>query len=192
METTDVTTPCETLRFNLGTFEGFNFRHCAPIDRILTGEEVASWDHDVNGEAQFWPSGDHPGVQCVFGHCSTVSACELLALDALLQELGDDSILNFLMIGHAVNMLGFELTKLDGEQVEDLPLHVFTGTSFLDLRRQAAFELFELYYPEEYRVWEKSLCGGLIFDEDRFLDSPIWTVEEVQLGDKKALVVSSD
>jgi len=78
------------------------------------------------------------------------------------------------------------------EQVEDQPLSIFLGTSFLDLRRQAAFELFELYYPDAYRVWNESLCDGLIFDEDRFLDSPSWHVEELELGDTKALIVASN
>jgi hypothetical protein len=57
------------------------------------------------------------------------------------------------------------------------------------LRRQAAHELFELYYPEEYAVWEKSVCDGLIFDIDRFLGSPSFSVEEA-VGDEKALIVA--
>lgn len=70
-------------------------------------------------------------------------------------------------------------------------MRCFEGTSFLDLRREAAFELFELYYLEEYRVWEKSLCDGLIFDPDRFLDSPTWSVEEIELNGSKALIVAA-
>jgi len=61
----------------------------------------------------------------------------------------------------------------------------------LDLRKEAAFELFELYYPEEYRVWEQSHCDGLIFDPDQFLDSPGFSVEEITLSNRKALIVAT-
>ena len=180
------------LHFDLGTFEGFNFRLNGAIDRILTAQEVVNWEHDAHGEAEFWPSGDHPGVALLFKHKTAVSASELQALDCLLYDLGDDSDYNFLRIHHAVNCCGYNLGTLTSEQVEDQPLNIFLGTSFLDLRRQAAFELFELYYPDAYRVWNESLCDGLIFDEDRFLDSPSWHVEELELGDTKALIVASN
>ena len=190
METCDVTTTTDALHFDLGTFEGFSFRHNRAIDRILSAEEVVNWDHDADGEAEFWPSGDHPGVRCVFGRRSAIGGAALLALDALLQELADDSIHSFLRINYAVNMVGIDLAELTQEQLDDLSLHIYIGISFLDLRKEAAFELFELYYPDEYAAWEKSLCDGLIFDEERFLDSPCWSVEEIQLGDEKALVVA--
>ena len=180
------------LVFDLGTFEGFNFRQQGAIDRTLTAEEVVNWEHDMHGEAEFWPAGDHPGVALLFKGRTCVTGRELQALDCLLQELGDDSTTNFLRIHHAVTCCGCDLSTLSVENIEDQCLHLFEGTSFIDLRRQAAFELFELYYPDEYRVWEKSLCDGLIFDEDRFLDSPSWHVEEVELADTKALIVASN
>ena len=89
-----------------------------------------------------------------------------------------------------MNICGADLATLDSGKVEDHNLHLFLGTSFIDLRREAAFELFELYHPEEFRVWNESTCDGLIFDEDRFLDSPVFFVEEVALGDQKALLVA--
>ena len=70
-------------------------------------------------------------------------------------------------------------------------MQVFTGSSFLDLRRETAYELFELYYPEAYQAWEKSLCDGLIFDTDRFLDSPSLWVEELELGEDAVLLVAT-
>ena len=82
------------------------------------------------------------------------------------------------------------LASLTAAEVEDQLVHVFLGTSLIDLRREAAFELFEVYYPDEYEVWEKSTCDGLIFDEDRFLDSPSFATEEVAFGDRKALIVA--
>jgi len=65
------------------------------------------------------------------------------------------------------------------------------GSNFTDLRQEAAYQLFELFYPDEYKAWEKTTCDGLIFDTDRFLDSPVFSVEEVKLGNEVALLVAS-
>ena len=178
------------LQFDFGTFEGFNFRTQGAIDRILSANEVLTWDHDGAGEAEFWPSGDSPGVALVFQGKTSVTASELRDLDRLLGELGEDSEANYLRIHFALGIRGGDLAALTGAEVEDQLFHVFIGTSFMDLRREAAFELFEVYYPDEYEVWEKSTCDGLIFDEDRFLDSPSFSTEEVTLGDRKALIVA--
>lgn len=178
------------LQFDLGTFEGFNFRDASAIDRVLTAEDVVNWDHDAKGEAEFWPSGDNAGVSMLFKQQSAVTGQELLDLDKVLQELGDDSMSNFLGIHYAVNVQGTYLNQLTGEQVQDQNIHVFEGDYFIDLRKEAAYELFEMYYPEAYSAWEKSLCDGLIFDQDRFLDSPVWSVEEIEIGDRKALIVA--
>ena len=193
METIETTSTHEkggyALQFDLGTFEGFNFRESSAIDRVLIGDEVVNWDHDANGEAEFWPSGDNAGVSLLFKERSAVTGSDLLDLDKVLQELGDDSTLNFLRIHHAVNTLGTYLNQLTGEQVEDQNIHIFEGTSFYDLRRGAAHELFELYYPEAYAMWEATPCDGLTFDTDGFLDSPSWSVEEIELNNgQKALI----
>ena len=179
----------QTIHFELGTFEGFNFRNQSAIPRLLSASDVANWDHDGKGEAEFWPSGDRPELLRIFNR-SSVSGSELLDLDRLLNDLGGDSTENFLRIHYALNICGEDLGELKAEQVEDHNLHVFLGTSLIDLRREAAFELFELYHPEEYRVWNESTCDGLIFDEDRFLDSPVFFVEEIALGEQKALLVA--
>ena len=176
------------ISFEMGTFEGFNFRTQSAIPRLLTADEVVSWDHDREGEAEFWPSGDKREVSLLFNR--EVTASELRDLDRLLTELGDDSAENYLRIHSMVNITGAKLSELSREAIEDQFLHIFFGDSFLDLRREAAYELFELYYPEEYQVWEKSTCDGLIFDTDRFIDSPSFSSEEVNLGEKKALLIS--
>ena len=176
-------------RFDLGTFEGFNFRDQSAIDRTLTADEVIGWDHDREGEAEFWPAGDRPEVAWLFSSQSAVAASELQGLDRLLEELGGDEPENFLKIRHALNVYSADLRTLTAEQVEDENVHLFFGPNFWDLRREAAYELFELYYPEAYAGWEKSTCDGLVFDTDRFLDSPSFSVEEVRLGDRVALIV---
>ena len=177
------------ISFEMGTFEGFNFHTQSAIPRLLTANEVVSWDHDREGEAEFWPSGDKPEVSLLFNR-EEVTASELRDLDRVLKECGDDSSESYLRIHYLVNTVGFKLSKLTREELEDEFIHIFFGENFTDLRQEAAYELFELYYPQEYRAWEKSTCDGLIFDTDRFLDSPTFSVEEVKLGDKKALLIA--
>ena len=47
---------------DLGMFEGFNFRAQSAIDSVLSADEVLAWDHDAQGEAEFWPDGSNPFV----------------------------------------------------------------------------------------------------------------------------------
>lgn len=176
--------------FDLGTFEAFNFRTQAAVFPNLSADEVIAWDHDAQGEAEFWPAGDREEVALLFRGQSSVSANELLKLNALLLELGGDSAENFLRIHYALNIQGASLDTLSDREIEDQFLHIFFGSSFLDLRREAAWELFELYYPDDYKVVEKSTCDGLHFDEDRFLDSPCFHAEEIRLGEQAVLLVS--
>ena len=180
----------ETIHQDLGTFEGFNFRSQSAIPRNLTAAEVVGWDHDRKGEAEFWPAGDRPEVQILFRNRSSITGTELQALDRLLDELGGDSVENFLRVHYAVNTCGGDLATLTAAEVEDNSLDIFQGSNFTDLRREAAYQLFELFYPDEYRAWEKTTCDGLIFDTDRFLDSPAFSVEEIALADKVALLVA--
>lgn len=178
------------LCFELGTFEGFNFRDQSAIEHTLTAQEVIDWDHDRHGEAEFWPSGDHPGVALVFEYQSTISAGELIALDRFLDLLGGDSETNFLRIYHAGLLYGAGLSDLTAGQVEaDVP-HIYFGSSFMNLRVEAAYELFELNYPEAYAMWTTSGCAGLVFDPDRFLDSRSLLVHEITFGGRKVLMVS--
>ena len=181
---------CRNLVFDLGTFEGFNFRSQSAIERVLTAGEVVEWDHDRDGEAEFWPSGENPGVSLVFKGQNAVSGGELLALDRLLEDMGGDSNEHFLQIYFALSHGGVSVERLDAATVQANSPQIFFGFYFSDLRKEAAYELFELYYPEEFQVWEKSHCDGLIFDVDRFLDSPSFSVDEVKLGDRAALLVS--
>lgn len=175
------------LKSDLGTFEGFNFRNQSAIPRALTVYEVISWNHDLLGEAEFWPSGDRAEVKVLFPR--NVTGSELLALDRLLDELGGDSEENFLRIHFALSSCGKDLAELTEAEIEDSSPQIFFGECFTDARREAAYELFEIYYPEAYQAWEKGTCDGLIFDADRFLDSPAWSVEEVKLGASRVAVL---
>ena len=190
-ETASCPTAQQSLISDFGTFEGYNFRTLSPITRNLTAQEVVAWDHDRQGEAEFWPAGDSPEVSLVFQHRSSVTAAELLDLERLLLELGDDSRASFLQIHYTVAICGAALPTLTAEKVQNNCLHVFHGSNFTDLRREVAYELFELYYPEAYQAWQASLCDGLIFDVDRFLNSPSLWVEEVKLGAEVVLLVAA-
>ena len=179
-----------TLKHNLGTFHGFNFRDDGPIKRKLTDEDVVWWDHDANGEAEFWPNGDHLGVKTVCSGRTSITAMELRALDRLLTDLGDDSEAAFLRIHYARSVLGLSLCKLTAMDVEEQNVQVFNGSSFWELRRDAAFKLFETFFPEHFKFWETNPQGILTFDWDRFLNGPFWSVEEVDLGERKVLLVA--
>jgi hypothetical protein len=140
-ETTDA------LIHNLGIFEGFNFRHQRAIERILTADEVVAWDHDQEGEAEFWPSGDHAGVALIFANQQAVTASEIRALDDLLEQLSGDTDRNFLRIHYAMAVHDCAVIDVTLNQLDDEALQVFIGSNFTDLRREAAYELFELCYP---------------------------------------------
>lgn len=176
--------------FNLGSFEGFNFRSHSAIEQTLTAEDVIDWDHDAKGEAEFWPSGDSPEISLLFEAKREVTASDLISLDRLLGKLGGDLSESLLRIHYAVNVCGAPLHELTVDAMEDQCLHIFFGENFTDLRAEAAYELFELFYPEAFAIWEKTLCDGLVFDTDRFLDSPAWSVEEVRLAASVALIVA--
>lgn len=180
----------QELAHDLGNFEGYNFRDQCGIWKNPSADEVLNWDHDREGEAEFWPDGEHEGVALIFRGSSSVSAAELLALDTLLEELGDDSQETFFRVYFCISELGCDLCQLSASEVEEQNLYIFSGTSFIDLRRQAAYELFELYYPEEFAMWDASLCDGLYFDEELFLNSPAFSITEVKLGDNRLLAVA--
>lgn len=181
-----------TLAYDFGHFEGFNFRTQSAIERLLTAQDIVAWDHDRNGEAEFWTAGNKPEFFAVFGGGNTVTARELLELAALFDALGGDSTENYLAVYFAVAVLGGALGDITAEGIQDRAPHCFIGESFIDVRREAAYELFEQFYPELYQAWESTPCDGLIFDTDRFLDSPSWTVAEIRLGSRVALLVAAE
>jgi hypothetical protein len=192
--TTNIQNPIPSepaIQFEFGTFEGFNFRRQSAIERSLSALDVILWDHDQNGEAEFWPAGDHEGVALVFRGQSSVTCSEILALDRLLEALGGDSLANCIRIYHAVEVRGMNLSTLTVEEVEDVALNIFLGTCFYDLRKEAAYELFESYWPELYKAWESCPLDGLQFDTDMFLDSPQFFTEEIELGATKCLLVAN-
>ncbi|MFO1459303.1 MAG: hypothetical protein U1G08_07820 [Verrucomicrobiota bacterium] len=182
-------TQTQNITHDFGHFEGYNFRHQTAIERLLTATEVVQWDHDRHGEAEFWPAGDKREISLIFRDQSAVTATELLELSVLLGELEDDSTENYLSVYFALSV-GEELGKVTADRVRDLAPCCLLGGNFTDVRREAAYELFELYFPELYHAWESTPCDGLIFDTDLFLDSPSFNVVEVELGGEVAVLVA--
>jgi len=177
-----------TIENDLGTFEGYNHKTQEAIFPNVTAQELLDWDHDRLGEAEFWHSGDNPGIALILSS-HDILVRDIVALDRLLSELGqhDETLARIFYLNE---YSGQRLQELEPESVEDAQLSVFIdNVSFLDLRKIAADELFELYYPEAYKVWENSSCDGLIFDVDRFLDSPVFNTVEFQIGEQRVVLV---
>ena len=177
------------LRFDLGTFEGFNLRTHSAIDRVFTAQEVVDWDCNQAGEVELRPSGDRPEVALIFGLGGSVSGGELLALDQALQHLDKDSIVEFLKIHYAANIAVGDLATWTPEELDDADVHVFVGSNVTDLRLEAARALFKRYWPQAHHVWKSDSCDWLIFDVERFLSSPKFMDERVKVGDQVALIV---
>jgi hypothetical protein len=173
----------------LGTFEGYNFREHSAIERTLTAAEVIAWEHDADGEAEFWPAGDCPALAVLFNGMNHVTGGELRCVLELLDAVAGDDEETLLRLHLLVNIHGAELETLTASDIEDLNVHLYRGDCRYDLRKEAAYELFELYWPELYAAWDKTPLDGLRFETDDFLDSAQWQTEEVDLGDTKILLV---
>lgn len=177
------------LNHDLGEFEGFNFREQAAIYPNITADDVINWDHDGEGEAEFWPAGDHSGVAALFDRRTAVTGGELQALDNLLTDLGSDDTGTFLRIRHAITDRGMDIQSVTAAEINDELCYTYRGTNFTDLYREAGYELFETYYPDLYALWEKSHCDGLHFDPVDFLESQSFSVTEITVGGEKWIIV---
>lgn len=180
-----------TLLHELGAFDGFNFRSGLALGRKLTAEEVANWDAESHGEAEFWPSGDHRGVSLAFHGRSAVSWKDLVELDRLLFEIGNTAEPTFLRIYYATSVLSLGLEELTSRILDELNLKVFFGACLTEIREHAALDLFQTYFSEQYAAWKKDEFDVLQFDCEAFLNSHFWSVEEVDMGERKALLVGT-
>ena len=160
-----------TLNHDFGAFTGFNYREDAPIERPLTGEDVVWWDHDRGGEAVFWPKG-HMGLAILCSERKWITGMELRTLDRLLTDLGDDSKETYQRIHFARSQLGISLNKLTVQEVEGVNLQGFTGSTFFEQSKEAAWEQFGNFLglvtcrgtkgPDTRPVyWERLLNGPL-------------------------------
>lgn len=151
--------------WNIGGFEGFSFRHQCAIDRILTAEEVLDWDHDKDGEAEFWPDGSNAIVSYLLPR-SSVSLSDLREVVRIFDELENE---HDLVKACALFDRGAALGEITQQAVDDSCMYVFGPGYFIDLTKEAAWELFEAFWPEAYKLWESSSIPGLSFNCDDFL-----------------------
>lgn len=152
---------------DLGSFEGFNFRTQSAIPQILTAQQVIDWDHDANGEAEFWPHGDNGFVRAFVS--GNVTADELLELDRIFTELKDNEH-EIAKAYYLKSCHGSELKDIDRQAIDNACLYVFGPGWRCDLEKEAAYELFEMFWPEAYKQWEANTVPGLQFDAEAFLN----------------------
>ena len=152
---------------DIGTFEGFIFRDQCAIFRTLTADDVIEWDHDANGEAEFWPAGDNvftrgllPGTAC--------SGSEVQEVVRIFEEL--DGCPEELAKAVYLRDRGADLSEITRQAIDDSCLYVFGPGYFFEVTKNAAYELFETFWPDAYKQWEESDVPGLRFDPDDFME----------------------
>ena len=63
-------------------------------------------------------------------------------------------------------VLGHDLDTLTAQEMDDVHPMIFYGATAMDARKEAAFELFETFWPELYKAWNEDSAGVLRFDWD--------------------------
>ena len=180
-----------TLNHDFGTFTGFNHREDKPIDRTLTDEDIVWWDHDRFGEATFWPKGGHAGLAILCSERKWITGMELRTLDRLLTDLGDDSKETYQRIHFARSELGISLNKLTVQEVEEVNLQVFTGSTFSEQRKEAAWEQLGNFLGRvKYR--EKKGPVTQAVDWERVLNGPLRADLEAALRKVEAIPDEED
>lgn len=181
------------LAHHLGNFEGYNLTNSKAIPFPITGQEVIDWNHDLQGEAEFWPSGDNAGLELIFrGDSKLMSNCnsnQLLEIDRILLELGNDSLSNYAKIYAAINN-GWTLQSITANIINDEQTYIFIGDCFHEMARDAAWELFEMINYELCNLVIKHPIDGLEFDCKRFLNSPSISSQEISTTHFKILIVT--
>ena len=169
---------------DLGEFEGYNFRDMCAIFPNHTAQEVVDWDHDGKGEAEFWPEGSNEFVRLlVKGNCS---GFDLIEIDRIFSEL-DNNEQDLVKAVYLHENHGLKLEGITREAVEDACLYVYGVNYFSDLRKEAAWDLFEQFHPEAYKLVESWSIPGFTFDEDDFLNS--FSTLEIKTHDYKGYLV---
>lgn len=158
----------QNMKGDIGRFEGFNFREQSAIDDILTAQQVLDWDHDADGEAEFWPHGCNPFTSYLLSGntCTDSEVREVIRIFAETEGRPEE-------LAKAIYLrdCGRSLEDITSEAINEASLYVFGPGWFHQLIRDAAFELFELFWPAAYECWEKNTVPGLTFDPEDFIES---------------------
>jgi hypothetical protein len=171
---------------DLEDFEGFNFRDQSALARRLTAEEVIGWDHEKDGEAEFWPAGDNvfmrgllPGSAC--------TAADVREVIRIFEEL--DGCPQELVKAVYLRERGSALSNITRQAVDDSCLYVFGPGHFIDLEKEAAYDLFEAFWPDAYKQWEQNNVPGLDFDPEGFLSH--FATHELKLSEDGGYLIVS-
>lgn len=151
---------------DIGMFEGFNFRRDCAIEKLLTAEEVSDWDHDGDGEAEFWPDGSNAFVRYLLPG-SSCTASEVQEVIRIIAEV--DGSPNELAKAAYLVESGASLEAIDQQAIDNDSLYVFGPGWRGDLEKEAAYELFEQFWPDAYKLWEQNTVPGLNFEPEDFL-----------------------
>jgi hypothetical protein len=174
---------------NRGTFTGDNLKEQKALERELTPEEGREWEADEAGEEESERGRACRAMALFTTGPDALGPQELHTVAGLLAAVDGDREDTLLRLQVLVHVQGADLGTVTVADLQDLPLNTYRGSSFIEVRREAAFELFQLCWPDLYAVWEKTPMDGLRFDVDAFLDSPAWVTEELQLGSDCVLLV---
>jgi hypothetical protein len=172
-----------------GVVEGCEDAERKAFFREMDLSEGRQWDPEGQEDDEFSSVRDMRALRVLFQGRHALDAKGMEAAIQLVEAFDGDDLDSILRLHVLVNIQGMDLDAVTVAAMGDLPLSTFRGENFHDLRREAAFELFQLYWPDLYSILEKTPMDGLRFDVDAFLDSPSWVTEEVQLGSECVLLV---
>ena len=186
-------TPKTMPTLDLGTFDGYNLEHDKAIINISAADLIL-YDHELSGEAEFWPSGDNVGVKLVFEELSIknrVTGEMLLDLKRIILEMGGPSLTNYAILHHAIHYNGETLETILASELLDLNLHVFHNEKFeskRELETRAAYELLELYYPKYFEIMNNPIAG-ISFDAKHFLNCGLFGISIIKISDELTILV---
>lgn len=178
---------------DLGMFEGFNFRNQAAIPKLLTAQEVINWDHDKQGEAEFWPHNNNELAATVFKTLGgkEVTANEIILVDKLL-ELEEYELVQVLA---AVDDQGLHYCreKLEDNALELLDDYCFyhhsqTKEAFKSIKEESAWAYMEEHLPETYKILTEAHIPGLSFDPFEFFEDCCIRYFEVKIDDTEHII----
>ncbi len=172
-----------------GVVEGCEDAERKAFFREMDLSEGREWDPEGQEDDESSLVRDLRALRVLFQGSHALDAKGMETALGLVAALDGDDLDSILRLHVLVNIQGMDLDAVTVAAMEELPLSTFRGENFHDVRREAAFELFQLYWPDLYAIWEKTPMDGLRFDVDAFLDSPSWVTEEVQLGSECVLLV---
>ena len=171
--------------FDFGTFGGRHWpTECVQLDGSLPARDVVEWDEIDRGEAEFWPTGDKPELVLVFSEESPARAKDLVALSGLLKGLGGDSLENYLLIRHAMDVAGLGIRRLTPELLKAFFVHIVVGHDMGEVHVRAG-EALQAHFCST--SGEREDAAAL---PARVRGSSGWTIKEYGIGDRVAVLIA--